>query len=475
MTSPLKLLKPRSLQHLGSQMLQLLQTRLWLKILVGLVLGVGFGILLGPTSHLVSPKTADIIVSWAALPGQIFLALLQMIVVPLVFASIIRGLASSEDIEQLRKVGARLALYFVSTTSVAITIGLFAAWLIRPGKLVDVTQMPAAGSGVPSASSPAQAAAPTLERAPQLLTSLIPSNPLEAMVQGQMLQIVLFAVIVGVALVSLRAADAKPILDLLGSLQRVCMTVVNWTMRLAPIAVVGLMMRVISQLGIGALIGLAAYVATVLLGLAVLLMLYLLVVTLVTRQSPLHFVRSVRDVQLLAFSTSSSAAAMPLSIQTAEERLSVRPSIAQLIVPLGSTINMDGTALYQGVATMFLAQIFGVELGIGQLALVTLTAVLASVGAPSTPGAGIVILGLVLQSVGIPTEGIALIIGVDRLLDMCRSAVNVTGDLTACIVMDRWVGGKRTVEEERADEAALEARRTASGEDVIMVGAQQRD
>jgi len=217
-------------------------------------------------------------------------------------------------------------------------------------------------------------------------------------------------------------------------------------MLLAPLAVFGLLAQITTKIGLEVLFGMGIYVGTVLLGLFILLCLYLLIVLVISRRSPWKFLSAVRDVQLLAFSTSSSAAVMPVSIKTAEEKLGVRSSISQFLIPLGATINMDGTALYQGVATIFLAQVFGVDLGVSGLLLVIVTAVGASIGSPGTPGVGIVILATVLDSVGIPLSGIALIIGVDRILDMSRTAVNVTGDLTACTVMDRWVGGKDTSE-----------------------------
>jgi Na+/H+-dicarboxylate symporter len=185
----------------------------------------------------------------------------------------------------------------------------------------------------------------------------------------------------------------------------------------------------------------SVYVATVLGGLLLLLILYLVIVATVARMSPWSFLRAVREVQLLAFSTSSSAAVMPLSIRTAEEKLKIRPSIAQFVIPLGATINMNGTALYQGVATVFLAQVFGVELGMGELVLVVITAVAASIGSPATPGVGIIILAMVLGAAGVPAAGLGLIIGVDRILDMSRTAVNVTGDLVAAKVLDRTMGG----------------------------------
>ena len=459
---PLRLLKPRALKHLSEQLWQLVRTRLWAKILAGMALGTGMGIALGPNAALVSPRTSSAIASWAALPGQLFLALIQMIVIPLIFASIIRGLAAGEDVEQLRRLGPRLGGYFVTTTTVAISIGMGMAALIKPGSYVDAAMLRGLAATAPQPSAPAE-----LPSAREMLTNLIPTNPLQAMVEGQMLQIVLFTVVIGVALVQLAPEHSRPLLVLLGSLQRVCMTVVRWALRLAPIAVAGLMLQLTSQLGLDVLAGLGAYVGTVLLALAAMLVVYLIVAS-VLGKGPIEFMRAARDVQLLAFSTSSSAAAMPLSLETAEERLRVRPSIARVLIPLGATINMDGTALYQGAATVFLAQVFDVDLSAPQLVLVAITAVLASIGAPSAPGAGIVILGIVLASAGIPAEGIALLIGVDRLLDMSRTSINVTGDLIACLALDRWVGATRSADEELDDDAKLQARRRESGEDIIV-------
>lgn len=222
------------------------------------------------------------------------------------------------------------------------------------------------------------------------------------------------------------------------------MTVVQWAMLLAPVAVFGLLAQTTMNTGLGALLGMAVYVATVLGGLLILMLVYLVIVVVVTGRNPWSFLEAIREVQLLAFSTSSSAAVMPLSIKIAEEKLNVRSSISQFLIPLGATVNMNGTALYQGVAAVFLAQVFEVNLSLPSLLLIVVMTVGASIGSPATPGVGIVILSTVLVSVGIPASGIALIIGVDRILDMSRTAINVTGDLTACLVMDRWVGGKNS-------------------------------
>ncbi|MDX1401939.1 MAG: cation:dicarboxylase symporter family transporter, partial [Kiloniellales bacterium] len=206
----------------------------------------------------------------------------------------------------------------------------------------------------------------------------------------------------------------------------------------------------------------------VLLGLLLLFAIYLLLVYVFGKESPIHFVRSVRELLLLAFSTSSSAAVMPLSIRTAEEKLRVRPSISQFVIPLGATINMNGTALYQGAATAFLAQIYGIDIGIGGMLLVVAMAVGASIGSPATPGVGIVILSMVLSSIGVPAAGVALIMGVDRILDMSRTAINVSGDVVACKLMDRWIGSSMTARQELAEQRTREALRRESGEDVLQ-------
>ena len=437
----LEVLYPKPLRNLTSHLQGLTRGRLWLKILIAMLLGVGAGLFLGPSVGLVERQTAMVIGSWLALPGQIFLGLIQMIVVPLVFASVITGLASSEDMEHLTKMGSRLAIYFVSTTALAIVIGITVAFLMQPGIYIDgttlETTMEDAAAPMPAEE---QVEAPTMIDAPEIIASILPDNPLSAMVEREMFQIVLLAIILGLALISTSPEYSRPLLDLLNSIQEVCMTVVRWAMLLAPVAVFGLLAQTTINTGIDALLGMLVYVLTVLGGLALLLLFYLVVVFLVSGKRPWWFLQAVREVQLLAFSTSSSAAVMPLSIQVAEDKLGVKPSTSQFLIPLGATINMNGTALYQGVATIFLAQVFGVELTLPSLLLVIVMTVGASIGSSATPGVGMIILAMVLTSVGIPASGIALIIGVDRILDMSRTAVNVTGDLTACLVMERWMG-----------------------------------
>ncbi|BES73230.1 dicarboxylate/amino acid:cation symporter [Marinobacter nanhaiticus D15-8W] len=429
-------LRPRPLRYLSIYLTGLVRERLWLKVLIGMFAGLVTGALLGPSVGIVERETGVMLGNWLAFPGKLFLATIQMIVIPLVVASVVRGLAASENLEQLRTLGLRVTAFFVVTTAIAASIGLWIGGVIKPGQmmagLIDI--------GEQSQPAPDTTSLPGMSELPQALLGLLPGNPLGAMVQGQMLQVVIFSIIIGIALVTMAPTQARPMLDLLDSLQQICMTVVKWAMRLAPYAVFGLMAQLTTTVGFSALAGMAAYVITVLLGLVMMLGIYLFMLSLVGGLRPWPFLKKVRDVLLLAFSTSSSAAVMPLSIRTAETKLDVRPSISQFVIPLGATINMNGTALYQAVATAFLAQVYGVELGFASMALVVAMAVGSSIGSPATPGVGIVILAMVLESVGIPAGGIALIMGVDRILDMSRTAINVTGDLVTCRLMEIWSG-----------------------------------
>ncbi|MBM7423302.1 dicarboxylate/amino acid:cation symporter [Spongiibacter marinus] len=428
-------LTPSSPRRLASRLDYLLRGRLWAQILLAMVLGVALGLCLSPSGGaLVASDTASLLAAWLALPGRLFLAMIQMVVVPLVLSSIILGITSSGDPKFLKQIGLRIAPYFILTTSVAVFIGCLVALWLQPGQYIDV------GAELATATAPESAVA--VASLPDRLIEIIPANPTSALLSRSMFQIVVLAIFIAVAMVSISERRAKPLLDLCVSVQDVSMKIVSWAMALAPIAVFGLLAQISVQVGFDAIIGVATYVATVLLGLVILLGFYLLIVTVLARRSPLAFLRSISNVQLLAFSTSSSAAVMPLSMKTAEESLGVKPAVSQFVVPLGATVNMDGTALYQVIAAVFLTQVYGIELSIAQLLLLSVTTVGASIGSPSTPGVGIVILATIVQGMGVPAEGLALILGVDRILDMSRTAVNVSGDLTACVVMERFLDDK---------------------------------
>jgi len=440
----------RSLYSLGGRLSGLVRRRLWLQVLIGMVAGVGVGVLLGPTSGLVSPYYAAIIGNWVSLPGKLFLVAIQFVVVPLVVASVIRGIAGGEaGGAALRAISARTIAFFIATTAIAAVIGLAAAAIVEPGQFIDGAALQTAMVSAADAPSAAvePAAMPEAGDIPNLITSLFPRDPLTTFVSGDMLQIVITAAIIGAAMAMLPEQQRRPLLDLLASIQSASMVIVGWVMHFAPFAVFGLLAHITARVGLSALLGTGVYVATVLAGLLALLIVYLATVAIFGRYGVGKFLAAVKDVMLLAFSTSSSAAVMPLSLTTAEQKLGVRSAVARFVVPLGTTINMGGTALYQAVATLFLAQAFAVDIGLTGMALVVVMATGAAIGSPGTPGVGIVILATILNSVGIPPAGIAILLGVDRLLDMCRTAVNVSGDLAACVVIDRTMRRAEAAEE----------------------------
>ncbi len=426
----------KSFQYTVPQITYLVKTKLWAQVIFALFLGLVFGIFMGPEMDIVPKDTAELITEWLTIPANLFLKIIQMIIVPLIFASIIRGLTSSGSLEQLQKLGLGVAMYFVATTVIAISIGILVATTIGPGNFID-SDLIKESFGIEDTGESIERSELTIHDIPQTLVGLIPSNPLASFMSGEMLSIIIFALIVGVSMIALPEKSSRPILDLLESIQKITMKVVSWAMRLAPFAAFGLMTSLTSKLGLAALSGLGAYIITVIIGLFAMLVIYMIIIKFFAKR-PLRSTWAImRSPQLLAFSTSSSAAVMPLSIKTAEEQLKVKPRVSQFVIPLGATINMDGTALYQVVAVFFLAQLFAIDLGMTTIILITLTALAASIGAPSAPGTGIVILSTILIAAGIPPVGIVLLLGVDRILDMTRTMVNVSGDLTACMFFDK--------------------------------------
>ncbi|WP_444915202.1 dicarboxylate/amino acid:cation symporter [Microbulbifer sp. TRSA007] len=421
----------------------LVRTRLWMQIVVAMILGLTVGLLLSPEgAALVSQDLSAALASWFKLPGSIFLNMIQMVVIPLIMSSIILGLSGSGNVSQLKRVGLRIAPYFVGTTTVAVIIGIILVQLIQPGDYIDESLLSAA-TELQVASAPQVMESKPL---PERIAELIPANLNESIAMRNMLQLVVYAIFIGVAVMLLPQKQRETAVYAFGIIQEVALKVVGWAMLFAPLAVFGLLADIAIRVGLTAILGMSVYVGTVILGLLILLSFYLIIVSLVTSVGPITFLQRISGVQLLAFSTSSSAAVMPLSMRVAESPLGVKPSIAKFIVPLGATVNMDGTALYQVIAAVFLTQVYGIDLTTAQLVGLTVTTVGASIGSPSTPGVGIVILATILAGIGVPPEGIALILGVDRILDMCRTAVNVTGDLTACLVMDKLLGSDRLEE-----------------------------
>ncbi|WP_283789269.1 dicarboxylate/amino acid:cation symporter [Bermanella sp. WJH001] len=421
---------------------RLIRGRLWLKVLIALLLGVVVGVILGPDLNLVSAPVVKTITAWLALPGQVFLAIIQMIVVPLVMASIVRGLAANNNPDAMKKNGLIALIFIFASTALAAAVGILLALNIQPGHFIDATALTDIDTG--AAVNAVAKGFPAVSELPEKVSGLIPKNPLASMASGEMLQVILFSAVLGAALLSIPASQSKPLFDLLGALQEVSLRIVSWAMLLAPIAVFGLITRLVANLGVDVLAGMAVYVLTVLLGLLIVAILYFIVAKLTLKHSLKYFFNSVRELLLLAFSTSSSAAVMPISLQVTEDKLNIKPEISRFLVPLGATINMTGTALYQGVATVFLAQVFNVDLSLSSYVFIVTMAVAASIGSPATPGAGIIILSMVLEGVGIPAAGIALILGVDRILDMCRTSVNVLGDVVTCSTVQYFTSDDHT-------------------------------
>jgi Na+/H+-dicarboxylate symporter len=419
------------------QITYLVKKKLWAQVLVALFLGLLLGLVLGPEAGIVEKETAEVITNWLSIPANLFLKIIQMIIVPLIFASIIRGLTSAGSIEQLQKLGLSAAIYFVITTAIALTIGIAIVTTIEPGNFIDSALI--RESFDLGDIEVMEGEDFTIQDIPQSIVGIIPSNPLASFMSGEMLSIIVFAIIIGVSMITLPPNSSKPILDLLESVQKITMKVVSWAMRLAPFAAFGLIAAITSKIGLSALAGLGAYMITVVIGLFIMIVVYIIIIKFFAKRPISSTLSMIRDPQLLAFSTSSSAAVMPLSIKTAEEKLKVKPKVSQFIIPLGATINMDGTAMYQIIAVFFLAQLFNVDLGFTTILLIALTSLAASIGAPSAPGTGIVILSTILIAAGIPPVGVVLLLGVDRILDMTRTMVNVTGDLTACLFFDKRI------------------------------------
>ncbi|MGY5538185.1 dicarboxylate/amino acid:cation symporter [Vibrio brasiliensis] len=359
--------------------------------------------------------------------GQIFVASLKMLVVPLVFVSLVCGTSSLKDLSTLGRMGGKTLAFYIATTAVAITLALTMGNLFQPGAGADLT----------AASSFKSAEAPSLG---QVIIDMFPTNPISAMAEGKTLQVIVFAVLFGIA-ISAAGKPGERIASFFSDLNDVIMKLVAILMNLAPYGVFFLMAKLFTGLGLSAIVNLAEYFL-VLAGTLLLhgLVTYSLMLKGFTGLSPITFLKKMEDAIMFAFSTASSNATIPVTMETAKNRMGVENRVSSFTVPLGATVNMDGTAIMQGVATAFIAQAFNIDLTMGDYLMVILTATLASIGTAGVPGVGLVMLAMVLNQVGLPLEGIALIMGVDRLLDMIRTAVNITGDSAVTIIVAKSEG-----------------------------------
>lgn len=395
-----------------------LSTRILLGMVAGIAVGLALRLLAAWPDSFGAALGTWLVNTVFDVVGTIFIASLKLMVVPLLFVSLVCGASSLGASAQMGRIAGKTLALYLFTTGMAITLALLLANVIDPGAGVDLK-----GEGEFD-----PAAAPS---AKEVLISIFPSNPVQAMAEGNMLQIIVFSLLMGIALARSGPAGERA-RELFVSLNEVIMTMVTLLMHLAPWGVFCLLAKLFAELGFSAILDLGKYFGTVLLALVVHgVAIYSLLLWLLTRRSPLTFFRNVRPALLFGFSTASSNATLPVTLNVAERRLGIDNRVASFTVPLGATINMDGTAIMQGVATVFIAQAYGLDLSMGGYLAVILTATLASIGAAGVPGVGLITLALVLEQVGLPVEGIALIIGIDRLLDMARTAVNVCGD---CVV-----------------------------------------
>ena len=394
---------------------------LWKQIFIALALGAGLGIALNQTGH------ADIALAIKPI-GTMFVNAIKMLIVPLIFVSLVCGMMSMQDLGKMGRVGLKTVVLYLFTTAIAITIGLGLGIVLQPGAGID---MSAAASAVETEAAPSVI---------QIIVDLIPTNPIAAAVDGNVLQIIVFAILFGIA-INLAGEKATPVRVFFESLSEVIYKLTAIIIAFAPYGVFALMVWVAGTYGLDMLLPLGKVIFAVYLGCVIhALLVYGGMIKLLARLNPVRFFQGVFEPAMVAFTSTSSSGTLAVSMTAAEKNLGVSRGISSFVLPLGATINMDGTALYQGVCALFVAQAFGVDLsGIDYLTII-LTATLASIGTAGVPGAGVIMLSLVLASVGLPLEGVAVIAGIDRILDMARTALNVTGDCAVAVVVAKSEG-----------------------------------
>jgi len=410
--------------------MKLPKLQLYTKVLIGLLAGVLFGMLAGQCG------LSDFVLGYVKPLGSAFIKLISMVVIPLVFASLLVGTSSLNDIRKLGRIGVKTVVYYLCTTVIAICIGLLLANTLMPGAgLSEQARTKLIQSRTEESVTPIDTdlKKPTII---EILLNIIPTNPIKAFVEGRMLQIIFFALMVGICLGLIPSEQSRPVIYFFEGVNDVVIKMVHIIMKLAPYGVFALISAVVVDFGLDVLIVLMRYSLVVLIGLVLhVAIVYSLAIKIFSKQKVRTFFRGIRPAQLIAFSSASSSATLPVTMECTEKNLGVPGEVVSFALPLGATINMDGTALYQGVSTVFIAQVYGMSLNPIQQLTIVLTAVLASIGTAGTPAAGVITLAIVLKSIGVPLEGIALIMGVERILDMCRSVVNVTGDASCAVVV----------------------------------------
>lgn len=408
------------------------------QILIGMVAGVLFALVL--SNFDLGPK---IISDWVKPFGTIFINALKLIAVPLILASLIKGVSDLKDISKLSKMGGRTIATYIVTTIIAVSIGLLVVNVVKPGSTItEDTRNELVENYKGDADSKIADAQKQKDAGPlQALVDLVPSNILNAAGDNRnMLQVIFFAIFFGIGLILIPEQTAKPVKDFFDGFNEVILKLIDLIMLTAPYGVFALLAALVVESPSADLFAaLAMYAVCVVIGLALMIGVYILIVWIFTKKTPSFFINGISPAQLLAFSTSSSAATLPVTMERVEEHLGVEKEVSSFVLPIGATINMDGTSLYQAVAAVFIAQAFGMDLTLGAQLGIIVTATLASIGSAAVPGAGMVMLVIVLGQAGIPEAGLALIFAVDRPLDMCRTTVNVTGDAAVSMIVAKSV------------------------------------
>ncbi|MCG9972330.1 dicarboxylate/amino acid:cation symporter [Christiangramia crocea] len=408
------------------------------QILLGMLAGVIFALIMTNFSW-----GAEFVGDWIKPFGNIFINALKLIAVPLILASLIKGISDLKDISKLSKMGTRTIATYIVTTVIAVSIGLVLVNIIGPGRTIsEETRSDLIASYEGDASVRISDAQKQKDAGPlQALEDLVPSNIFGAASDnGNMLQVIFFAIFFGLGLILIPEKTAKPVKDFFDGFNEVILKLIDLIMLTAPYGVFALLAAlVVESPSTDLFAALAMYAITVLAGLALMIGVYVLLVWIFTKNKPSFFINGIAPAQLLAFSTSSSAATLPVTMERVEEHMGVHKEVTSFVLPIGATINMDGTSLYQAVAAVFIAQAFGMDLTIGAQLGIIMTATLASIGSAAVPGAGMVMLVIVLAQAGIPEAGLALIFAVDRPLDMCRTTVNVTGDAAVSLMVAKSV------------------------------------
>ncbi|WP_338733901.1 dicarboxylate/amino acid:cation symporter [Mangrovimonas cancribranchiae] len=408
------------------------------QIIIGMVLGVVFALIMANFEW-----GSKFVTNWIKPFGTIFINLLKLIAVPLILASLIKGVSDLKDISKLSKMGGRTIITYIFTTIIAVSIGLTVVNIVKPGKSISQeTRTELVESYKGDADSKISAAENQKNAGPlKALEDLVPSNIFNAASDnGNMLQVIFFAIFFGIGLILIPEEQAKPVKQFFDGFNEVILKLIDLIMLTAPYGVFALLAALVVESPSADLFkALGWYALCVVLGLALMICVYILIVWIFTKKKPSFFINGISPAQLLAFSTSSSAATLPVTMERVEEHLGVEEEVASFVLPIGATINMDGTSLYQAVAAVFIAQAFGMDLSFGVQLGIIATATLASIGSAAVPGAGMVMLVIVLAQAGIPEAGLALIFAVDRPLDMCRTTVNVTGDAAVSMLVAKSV------------------------------------